>query len=301
MTKAAFVGLGRMGGPMALNMARKGFDLAVYDVNPAAMAAFTEFNNCRQAADANDAARDAEIAITVLPGPPQLESVVIAEGGMIDALPDGALLMDLSTVLPETTDRMAARAKATGRRFVDAPIGRLASHADKGESLFMVGAEPDDFEAVRPALEAMGTTILHCGGPGSGTRTKLVNNYLAVTSCQMNAECMALIQAFGLDLEKSLEVIHGTSATNGQLRLNYENKVLKGDTDPGFAIDLAFKDLSLILESAGKANVPMPIAAAARESASLARAAGWGGRDFSAASDFWCGLAGVGKARLKGY
>ena len=130
MTKVAFVGLGRMGGPMALNMARKGFDLAVYDVNPAAMAAFTEFNNCRQAADANDAARDAEIAITVLPGPPQLESVVIAEGGMIDALPDGALLMDLSTVLPETTDRMAARAKATGRRFVDAPIGRLASHAD---------------------------------------------------------------------------------------------------------------------------------------------------------------------------
>jgi 4-hydroxybutyrate dehydrogenase/sulfolactaldehyde 3-reductase len=299
MTEVGFVGLGRMGKSMALNMARKGFNLAVYDINADAMQAFTEFNNCRQASDANDAARGADIAITVLPGPAQLDAVVLAAGGMMDSLPRGSIMMDLSTVLPDTTDRLSAAAKARGCHFVDAPIGRLAHHADIGESLFMVGADDDIFEKIRPALEAMGTTILHCGAPGTGTRTKLVNNYLAIASCQMNAECMALIKGFDLDLEATLEVIHGTSATNGQLNLNYANKVLKGDIEPGFAIDLAHKDLTLITESANHCHIPMPMAAAARESLSLARAKGWGRKDFSGLADFWCEMAGVAKARFK--
>jgi len=297
MMKVGFIGLGRMGKSMALNLARKGFELAVYDINDAPMQAFTEFNTCRQAADAHDAVKDAEIAITVLPGPAELDAVVLADGGLMDSLPKGAILMDQSTVLPETSDRMAAAAKARGCHFVDAPIGRLASHADAGKSLFMVGA--DDAIFVKPALEAMGTTVLHCGGPGTGTRSKLVNNFLAIASCQLNAECMALIKGFGLDLETSLDVIHGTTATNGQLKINYATKVLTGDIEPGFAINLAHKDLSLIVESANQGNVPMPMAAAARESLSLARAAGWGGKDFSGLADFWCEMAGVKKARFK--
>lgn len=299
MSKVGFVGLGRMGKSMALNMARKGFELAVYDINEDAKQAFTEFNSCRQATDANDAAKGAGITITCLPGPAELESVALAEGGVIDNLAEGSILMDLSTILPETTDKLAAAAKARGCFFVDAPIGRLAQHADAGESLFMVGAEDDAFARVKPALEAMGTTVLHCGKPGSGTRTKLINNFLAIASCQMNAECMALIKGFGLDLETTLDVIHGTTATNGQLKVNYASKVLKGDIEPGFAINLAHKDLTLIVESANKNNVPMPMAAAARESLSLARAHGWGGKDFSGLADFWCEMAGVEKARFK--
>ena len=258
MKKVGFIGLGRMGKSMAINMARKGFELAVYDINDEPMQAFTEFNSCRQAATANDAAKEAEITITVLPGPAELESVALSAGGLIDNLPDDTILMDQSTVLPETTDRLAEAARARGCHFVDAPIGRLASHADAGECLFMVGAEPEIFEKIKPALEAMGTTILHCGGPGAGTRSKLVNNFLAIASCQLNAECMALIKGFGLDIEKSLDVIHGTTATNGQLKINYATKVLTGDIEPGFAIDLAHKDLTLIIESANKNNVPMP-------------------------------------------
>lgn len=299
MSKVGFIGLGRMGKSMALNMARKGFELAVYDINDEAQKPFTEFNTCRQAENANDAAADAQIAITVLPGPAELESVVLAPGGVMDALPEGSVLMDLSTVTPETTDRLAAAAKARGCHFVDAPIGRLAQHADAGESLFMVGAEDEAFEKVKPALEAMGTTILHCGGPGTGTRTKLINNFLAIASCQMNAECMALIQGFGLNLETTLDVIHGTTATNGQLKINYASKVLKGDIEPGFAIDLAHKDLTLIVESANKARIPMPMAAAARESLSLARSKGWGRKDCSGLADFWCEMANVAKARFK--
>ena len=119
----------------------------------------------------------------------------------------------------------------------------------------MVGAEEGEFNAIRPMLEAMGTSIHHCGPVGTGIRTKLVNNYLAITLCQINAEALALTRRFGLDLERTLEVLHGTTATNGQLRINYATKVLKGDITPGFQIDLAHKDLSLVTQAAN-ANRP---------------------------------------------
>jgi 4-hydroxybutyrate dehydrogenase / sulfolactaldehyde 3-reductase len=206
----------------------------------------------------------------------------------------------MSTIDPLMTDMLARKAVEKGLTFVDAPVGRLAAHADRGESLFMVGASDADFERVRPLLEAMGTTVYHCGPVGTGTRTKLVNNYLAVSSCQMNAEALALSQRFGLDLERTLDVIYGTTAVNGQLKIGWPVKVLKGDTSPGFTIDLAHKDLSLIIEAANAAKVPMPMAAAAREAFSAARASGFGGQDFSAMIDALCHAAGIEKPRLKG-
>jgi 4-hydroxybutyrate dehydrogenase/sulfolactaldehyde 3-reductase len=296
--RIGFVGLGRMGQPMALNMARKGFALNVFDTRPEQQQPFTEFNTCEQVGSAPEAAKGAGCCITVLPGPAEVDAVVLGAGGILDSLEPGSIMMDLSTILPEVTDKVAAACKEKGVHFVDAPIGRLASHADAGESLFMVGAEKEIFDRVKPMLEAMGTTILHCGGPGSGTRAKLINNFLAITSCWMNAEAMALTKAFGLDLATTLDVIHGTSATNGQLKMNYATKVFQGDIEPGFQIDLAHKDLTLIVESANKAKVPMPVAAAAREALSSARASGWGGKDFSGLADYCCELAGVEKARL---
>jgi 4-hydroxybutyrate dehydrogenase/sulfolactaldehyde 3-reductase len=205
----------------------------------------------------------------------------------------------MSTIDPLVTDRLAAAAEAKGCAFVDAPVGRLASHAARGESLFMVGATDEAFARVRPLLEAMGTTIHHCGGVGTGMRTKLVNNYLAIISCAFNAEALAMSQRFGLSLAKTLDVIHGTTATNGQLKIAWPTKVLKGDTEPGFTIDLAHKDLTLIVEAANAAHVPLPIAAAARESFSTARAQGQGPRDFSAMVDVLCDLAQVARARLQ--
>src|SRR5688500_17322176 len=140
--------------------------------------------------------------------------------------------MDMSTIDPIVTDRLALEAAKQGVRFVDAPVGRLASHAVRGESLFMVGGTDEDFERVKPLLEAMGTTIHHCGPVGSGTRTKLVNNYLAIVSCQTNAEALALSQRFGLSLEKTLEVLYGTTAINGQVKIAWPVKVLAGDVTP---------------------------------------------------------------------
>ena len=144
----------------------------------------------------------------------------------------------------------------------------------------------------------MGSTIYHCGPAGAGTRTKLVNNFLAVSSCQMNAEALALSQRFGLELGRTLEVLYGTTAFNGQLKIAWPAKVLAGDVAPGFTIDLAHKDLTLVVEAANAARVPMPMAAAAREAFSAARAAGYGGQDFSAMVDAACDAAGIEKPRM---
>lgn len=297
MTKVGFIGLGRMGRPMASNLCRKGFALTVYDVNPAAMREL-ELLQARPGADVAAVAKAGEILVTMLPNSTIVEQVLTGADGVFAHARPGSLVMDMSTIDPLVTDRLAAAAKAKGLAFVDAPVGRLASHADRGESLFMVGGTEADLERVRPLLEAMGNTIHHCGPVGSGMRTKLVNNYLAISSCQLNAEALALAQRFGLSLEKTLEVIYGTTAFNGQLKIAWPAKVLAGDIEPGFTIDLAHKDIGLVTEAANATRVPMPMAAAAREAFTVARARGFGGRDFSTVVDVLCEVAGIDKPRL---
>lgn len=297
--KVGFIGLGRMGRGMALNLCRKGFSLVVHDVNAQAVQdlvkAGARDGNCTAGAS-----RDVDIVITMLPNSAIVQEVISGPDGVLANARAKTIVMDMSTVSPECTDQLAKGAAAKGMSFIDAPVGRLASHADRGESLFMVGSSESDFQRVKPLFEAMGTSIYHCGAPGTGTRTKLVNNYLAIVSCHLNAEALTLSQKFGLTLERTLDVIHGTTATNGQLKIAWASKVLKGDIEPGFTIDLAHKDLTLIVEAANSVKVPVPAAAAAREAYSTARARGWGAKDFSGMGDAWCELAGAEKARLKG-
>lgn len=297
MEKIGFIGLGRMGAPMASNMIRKGFSLIVHDVVAAAVDRLVDLGADRGESVA-DVAAQADIIITMLPNSAVVKEVVAGPEGVLSTARAGSLVMDMSTVSPETTDEVAKACKAKGLGFVDAPVGRLASHADAGESLFMAGGSKADFERVKPAMEAMGTTIYHCGDCGAGTRSKIVNNFLAVSLCQLNAEALTLTQGFGLDLENTLDVIHGTTATNGQLKVNWASKCLIGDTAPGFTIDLAHKDLTLVIEAANAAKVPMPMAAAAREAFSQARARGFGGTDFSGMLDAACDANGLDAPRL---
>lgn len=298
MDMIGFIGLGRMGRPMASNLCRKGSRLVVHDIDRGAVAEL-ESLQARAAETVAEVAQASGVIVTMLPNSAIVREVVDGPGGVLEHAAPGSVIMDMSTIDPLVTDALAKRAAAKGVGFVDAPVGRLAAHADRGESLFMVGGTDAEFARVKPLLESMGTTIYHCGPVGSGTRTKLVNNYLAVSLCQMNAEALALSQRFGLTLETTLDVLYGTTATNGQLKINWPNKVLIDDTEPGFTIDLAHKDLSLIVEAANAARVPMPMAAAAREAFSAARAAGFGSKDFSAMVDALCQSAGIEKPRLK--
>jgi 4-hydroxybutyrate dehydrogenase/sulfolactaldehyde 3-reductase len=292
-----FVGLGNMGRPMASNLCRKGFQLVVHDINAEPVSALERLG-ARGAASVAELARSSDIVFTMLPDSAAVETVISGPGGILSTERPGRTIVDMSTIDPLVTDRLAAAVTSAGCEFADAPVGRLASHAERGESLFMVGAGDETFARVKPLLEAMGTTIHHCGGVGAGMRTKLVNNYLAIISCQLNAEAIALSQRFGLSLQKTLDVIHGTTATNGQLKIAWPSKVLKGDIEPGFTIDLAHKDLTLIVQAGNATQVPMPIAAVAREAFNAARAQGYGGRDFSAMVDVLCESAGIPKPRI---
>lgn len=291
-----FIGLGRMGRSMAANLQKKGFGLLVTDLNTQAVEALVALG--AEAATVPDIARRCSVVITMLPSSVEVEQIAQGPDGIFaNALP-GTILLDMSTIDPLATDRLSKAAAGRQITVVDAPVGRLAEHADRGESLFMVGASDADFAKVKPLLDAMGTTTYHCGPVGSGGRTKLVNNYVAITLCQVNAEALALSQRFGLDISKTLQVLYGTSATNGQLRMNFPNKVLAGDTSPGFTIDLAHKDLSLVVTAAHAARVPMPVAAAVHESFSLARASQCGGIDFSGIADVVCDLAKIERPRV---
>jgi len=297
MDKIGFIGLGRMGRAMAANLRHKGFDLVVLDIDPRPVQALVAMG-ARAGESVAQIARECGIVITMLPTAVEVEQVALGAEGVFANAARGSVLMDMSTIDPLATDRLQAAALAHGLSVVDAPVGRLAEHADRGESLFMVGAADADFARVRPLLDAMGTTVYHCGGVGTGGRTKLVNNYVAVTLTQVNAEALALSQRLGLDITRTLAVLYGTSASNGQLRMNFPNKVLAGDTTPGFTIDLAHKDLSLVLGAAHAARVPMPVAAAVFESFSLARANEYGGIDFSGIADAVCDLAKIERARV---
>jgi 4-hydroxybutyrate dehydrogenase / sulfolactaldehyde 3-reductase len=297
MDKIGFIGLGRMGRAMAANLRHKGFDLVVLDIDPRPVQALVAMG-ARAGESVAQTARECGIVITMLPTAVEVEQVALGAEGVFANAARGSVLMDMSTIDPLATDRLQAAALAHGLSVVDAPVGRLAEHADRGESLFMVGAADADFARIRPLLDAMGTTVYHCGGVGTGGRTKLVNNYVAVTLTQVNAEALALSQRLGLDITRTLAVLYGTSASNGQLRMNFPNKVLAGDTTPGFTIDLAHKDLSLVLGAAHAARVPMPVAAAVFESFSLARANEYGGIDFSGIADAVCDLAKIERARV---
>jgi 4-hydroxybutyrate dehydrogenase / sulfolactaldehyde 3-reductase len=297
METVGFIGLGRMGKSMASNLARKGFSLVVHDITEAPMKALAELG-AKTAASPAELAPQCSIIATMLPSSKEVEETIFGPDGAMTHAKPGTLFLEMSTVDPLTSDRLHAEAAKQQMTAVDAPVGRLAIHADRGECLFMVGASAANLERVMPLLKAMGTTIHHCGDAGCGMRMKLVNNYLAIILCQLNAEALSLSQRFGLDIVRTLEVLYGTTATNGQLRLNWPNKVLAGDTSPGFTIDLAHKDLSLIVQAANTVRVPVPVAAAAREAFSMARSRGYGQIDFSGMVDVLCDIAQIERARV---
>lgn len=295
--KIGFIGLGAMGGPMAANLVRKGHDLIVHDISAGKVQALVDLGAAPAASIAEVAAR-ADIILTMLPDSPDVEDAVLGPDGIIAHGRPDQLVMDMSTIAPSTTDRLHKTLTEAGIGFVDAPVGRLVVHAEKGELLFMVGASGNDFGRVKPLIEGMGTTIHHCGAPGTGIRTKLVNNLIAISVCQIDAEGLALAQSWGLDVQKTIDVINGTTATNGHLLTNWPNKVLRGDTTPGFRVSLAHKDVGLAVQAAQDAGIPMHAAAAVREAYTGAKAAGYGDEDFSAMVDYLCERVGVKPPRV---
>jgi 4-hydroxybutyrate dehydrogenase/sulfolactaldehyde 3-reductase len=220
--------------------------------------------------------------------------------GVLSFVKPNAIILDMSTIAPTGTDEIYRLCKESNLQFIDAPVGRLVSHAISGDSLFMVGCDNEEaFKKIEPLLNAMGTTIIRCGKVGSGIRAKVVNNFQILSIAQITAEALTLAQKIGLDLDVFKEVNAGTTANNGQFHINFLSKVLKNDIEPGFTIDLAHKDMGLAIETANSFRVGLPVGSAVQAVYGQARSGKFAKKDFSALLDYACELAEIDPPRVK--
>jgi len=296
-TKVGFIGLGAMGLPMSSNLQRKGFEVTVYDIDADKMDKVAALG-AHRAASVAEASRGVDVVVTVLPATQHVETVVLGPDGVLANIDKGAVLMDLSTIDAKATDRVAAACAAQGTPFADSPIGRLALHAERGESLFMVGADDTTFARIEPLLKAMGTDIFRCGAAGMGSRMKVINNFMLLSTAQIVAESLALGTKLGLDIQTMHDVTGATTARNGQFHVLMVNKALKGDIEPGFTIDLAFKDLTLAMNAAAEQRIGLPMGAAAHAVYGGARATDYATKDYSALLNYACAAAGIDTPRI---
>ena len=297
--KVAFIGLGAMGGPMALNIIKKETNLSVFDIDNEKMNPHIELGAI-SGKNIKDTVENAEIVVTMLPSTENVKKVITDVGGVLSNVKPGTIILEMSTIAPTGTDEIYQACKETNINFIDAPVGRLVSHAISGDSLFMVGCNNEEaFKKVEPLLNAMGTTIIRCGKVGSGIRAKVVNNFQILSIAQITAEALTLAEKIGLDLNTFKEVNAGTTANNGQFHINFLSKVLQNDIEPGFTIDLAHKDMGLAIETANSFRVGLPVGSSVQAVYAQARSGKFAKKDFSALLDYACELAEINPPRLK--
>ncbi len=297
--KISFIGLGAMGGPMATNIIKKGIELFVYDIDENKKNKVVKEGGIASK-NILDVTKDSDIVVTMLPATEQVKEVLLGENGVINNLKREALILDMSTISPKGTDEIAIKCRENQLRFIDAPVGRLVSHAISGESLFMVGCDDEkDFQRVKPLLDAMGTSIIRCGKVGTGIRAKVVNNFQILSIAQITAEALTLAKKLDLELDVFKEVNAGTTANNGQFHINFMSKVLKNDVEPGFTIDLAHKDMGLALEAGNDFRVGLPVGSSVHAVYGQARSSEFAKKDFSALLDYACQIAEINPPRIK--
>ena len=282
--KVGFIGLGNMGGPMALNMIKKGHTLIVYDVRRDAaephLAAGAQW-----AESAAAAAAQSEVVVTSLPGPKDVESVALGEGGILSKLARGAVYADLSTNSPTVIRQLNATFKAKGIEMLDAPVSGGIVGARAGTLAVMVGGSKEAFERIKPVLDAIGDKVSYIGDSGAGAVAKLVHNMIAICSTQLLAEAFTMGVKAGVAPEALLKVVQDGAYGQGMLLSGTMPKmVFRGNFDRvSFALKLARKDLGLATEVGRENNVPMPIASLVEQDFLSAIANGLADKDSTAA------------------
>ncbi len=271
--RIAFLGLGVMGGAMLRNLVKHGFEVAGYDVMPAALDRLADVA-CRRASSPADAARDAQIVITMLPTSAHVRDALFGADGAAAALQPGALVIEMSTGDAVETDRLGAELARMTLRCIDAPVGRTPREAVEGKALIMAGAAPSDLAEARPVFEAMANEIVHVGPFGSGIRLKLVNNYMGMVGMVLTGEALMFAAKLGLDRDTVVKVMSTTAAGRGQLNTNFPRKVLAGDITPDFPLRMGFKDINLAMNLAASIGAPLGLGGYAREMFALAKS--WG-------------------------
>jgi len=284
--KIAFIGLGNMGGPMALNLHKAGFTLSAFDISSTSCETLRG-QGVPIAESALAAAGGADIVISMLPASQHVEQLYLGEGGLLAVMQQGALLIDCSTIAAETSRKLAAEAVQRGIGAIDAPVSGGTGGAIAGTLTFIVGGPEADLERARPLLEKMGANIFHAGDAGAGQTAKICNNMLLGILMIGTSEAMALGVANGLDPKVLSEIMRRSSGGNWALeKYNplpgvMENVPSSKGYAGGFGVDLMLKDLGLAQENVRAVKAATPLGALAQALYSAHSMAGNGGLDFS--------------------
>jgi len=279
MTNIAFIGLGIMGSPMAVHLAKAGHQVVGSNRTPEKTVRLVEAGG-RPAESIAAAVRGAEVVCVMVPDSPDVLDVLTGEDGVFDNANPGTLVVDFSSIRPDVTIQLAEQADEKGIRLVDAPVSGGEAGAVNAALSIMVGGQIDDFEAAKPYLDVVGKTVVHVGPSGAGQTVKAANQLIVAANIQALAEAVVFLDAYGVDTNAALEVLGGGLA--GSKVLDQKKQNMLGHTfEPGFRIALHHKDLGIVTTAAREAGVVIPLGSLVAQLMASALANGDGGLDHS--------------------
>lgn len=288
----AVIGLGSMGFGMATSLQRAGFAVTGCDVSADTVARF-KAGGGRGATTPAEAARGADVVVSVVVNATQTEAILFGTDGVAETLPKGAVFVSSATMDPDVARRLAAQLEATGRLYLDAPISGGAQRAAQGELTILASGSIEAFAKARPALDAMAAKLYELGdAPGQGAAFKMINQLLAGVHIAAASEAIAFAAKQGLDIRKVYEVITA-SAGNSWMFENRVPHVLEGDYSPRSAVDIFVKDLGIVQDMARTAKFPVPMAASALQMFLMASASGMGRDDDIAVAKMYAQITGA--------
>ncbi|MCF6288448.1 MAG: 3-hydroxyisobutyrate dehydrogenase [Proteobacteria bacterium] len=286
MTNIAFIGLGNMGGPMATNLIKAGYNLTVYDLNKDVVKKAVDAG-AKSANSAISALTNAKVIISMLPNGSIVKSLFTGKNGLIDHLGKDVLIIDSSTIAADDARYVAQACKAKGINMVDAPVSGGTAAAIAGTLTFICGGESEAFDKAKPILAAMGRNIFHAGTSGAGQVAKICNNMLLAVHMIGTAEALNLGTRQGLDAGVLSEIMKASSGNNWSLQVYnpypgvMPNVPSSNSYNGGFMVNLMSKDLGLAQELASKSHSPIPLGSAAAQLYELHKYNGMGTKDFS--------------------
>ena len=280
MSTIAFIGLGIMGAPMAGHLIAAGHTVVGYNRSSRPVEALVAAGG-QGASSVAEAVREAEVIITMVPDSPDVEGVALGEDGIYANAPRGARHVDMSSIRPDVAVRLAEAGREAGIRVLDAPVSGGEAGAKEAKLSIMVGADPEDFDAVKSILETVGSTVVLVGPPGSGQTVKAANQLIVAGTYELIAEAIVFLRAYGVDTDSALKVLGGGLAGSTIMQRKGAS-MLAGQFAPGFRIDLHHKDMGIIIDAARAQGVAIPLGAVTAQLIGALRAQGDGGLDHSA-------------------
>ena len=279
--RVAFIGLGIMGGPMAANLARAGFDLSVWNRTSEKAERFASEHGARAAVSPAAAAEGADAVVTILPDSPEVEAVLFGDSGAAAALERGALVIDMSTIAPSAARRIGERLGGEGLDFLEAPVSGSRPKAEDGTLTIMVGGKEEAFRRAMPLFEAMGELIVHVGPQGHAQMAKLLTNTMGAVHAVALAESVVAVRRAGIDPGAFLEVAAGSAGNSTVLGLK-GRPMFERNFEPLFKLEHMLKDVRHCLAEAEALGVELRLGSLVEGLYARAAAEGHGEEDFAA-------------------